>query len=180
MKRLKRNQENNQVWHRLILYGVLGLYIIILLILLFGKASSMRTINLVPFHTIADYLSHDKPLGISNVIGNVVLFIPMGVYLALFRPNKKQMGSLLYILLASAAIEVTQYILQVGAADIDDVILNGIGGLLGIALYQFLKRIFKQKVRHAVEIISLITGILFLIVAVGLWTGIFDVYIRIL
>ena len=180
MERLQRNQENNRVWHRLILFGVLGLYIIILLVLLFGKASSTSTINLVPFHTIADYLSHDKPLGISNVIGNVFLFIPMGVYLALFRPNKKWMGSLLYILLTSVAAEVAQYALQVGAADIDDVILNGIGGLLGIVLYQVLKRIFKQKVIHAVEIISLVAGILFLFVAVSLWTGIFGVYIRIL
>ena len=59
------------------------------------------------------------------------------------------------------AIEVLQYIFKCGASDIDDLILNTIGGLLGIFIYLLLKSISKSKeqVHIAVSILSIIVGV---------------------
>jgi len=57
-------------------------------------------------------------------------------------------------------VEIIQYIFKVGATDIDDVILNGIGGLIGIIIYKILELIFKGKTRRAIEIIAPVGGVM--------------------
>lgn len=174
------NVKRQYVWQEIILFTAFGLYIIILLVLLFGKASSTQSVNLIPFHTITDYFSNERPLGLSNVIGNVLLFIPMGVYLSLFTRSRKFWLTVLSIALISISAEVFQYSIHVGAADIDDVILNIMGGLVGIALYHGLHKVFGEKTRLAIGVTALGVGILFLLIVICLWTGIFGIRIRIL
>lgn len=174
------NVKSQHVWQEIVLFTAFGLYIIILLVLLFGKASSTQSVNLIPFHTITDYFSRERPLGLSNVIGNVLLFIPLGVFLSLFTRSKKLWLTVLSIALISASAEVLQYSIHIGAADIDDVILNIMGGLVGIALYHGLHKAFKEKTRWAIGLISLGVGILFLFIVICLWTGVFGIRIRII
>ena len=60
----------------------------------------IRSVNVIPFHTIYSYLVgglNVPPIVIlSNIIGNIVLFIPMGIYLQLLKKNKKIWISTLY------------------------------------------------------------------------------------
>lgn len=91
--------------------------------------------NLVPFAMIA----HDWHAGgrsfVVNLVGNVVAFIPVGVLLPLAR---KRGASLLLIAAScaglSAAIEVAQFATGRRVGDVDDVLLNTAGGLLGYAI----------------------------------------------
>lgn len=159
MKKLKIIANN------LLFFGVMFLYLMILLFLLirFDHSGSMRSVNLIPFHSIYDYVFSDNQMlnafAFSNVLGNIVLFIPLGVYLTYFVPNKNILLNTAIIAGLSVLVEVIQYIFAVGVTDIDDVILNTIGGLLGVLLYRLILFLFKEKTKFAIEIFAPIGGV---------------------
>ena len=173
--------ESKKIKHNhTVLMIVLGVYILILFAYLFLKASSFQSVSLIPFHTITEYLSNGGFLSFINVLGNIVLFIPLGIYLIFFNHNKGIYINTLWVVLISVAVEILQYVFKVGATDIDDIILNGLGGFLGIMIYKILHKIFKDKVGYAIELASLIVGITFLILNICLSSGVFGIKIRIL
>jgi glycopeptide antibiotics resistance protein len=92
------------------------------------------------------------------VVGNIVIFIPLGTYLSLFKNDKRVITNLLFIFIVSLSIEFIQGLLGIGASDIDDIILNCLGGLVGILGYKFLLIILpdEKKVRTAITILSAI------------------------
>ncbi|MFT8316023.1 MAG: VanZ family protein [Clostridium sp.] len=155
------------------LYGVFICYILFLIkLLLLSRVSLLdlfnsqrtldRSINLIPFHSIKEYIFTNsatiKKFAFSNVVGNIVIFIPLGAYLSLFKNNKRVITNLLFIFIVSLFIEIIQGLLGIGASDIDDIILNCLGGLVGILGYKFLLFILRdeKKVRVAITILSAI------------------------
>jgi glycopeptide antibiotics resistance protein len=85
----------------------------------------------------------DHPASIA-LIANIILFVPMGflVPFVLRRPSfLKTMGISLGIIVA---IEITQYVTNLGATDIDDVILNMIGCLIGFMVYVVSIELYKK------------------------------------
>jgi hypothetical protein len=117
----------------------LGLYTLSLLVLLFFRPSnqSYGTYNLIPFSTIYFFLSGKVNLLISfyNLIANVVLFIPYGIFL-MIKGCKSSKSEYIYLPLVSiTVVECLQYITRRGSLDIDDLILNLIGVFLGYLLY---------------------------------------------
>ncbi|MDP4147720.1 MAG: VanZ family protein, partial [Bacillota bacterium] len=126
-----------------ILYGVFICYIILLIkILILSRLSHMehRSINLIPFHSIMEYISgrsdNLKAFAFGNVVGNIAIFIPLGTYLSLFKKDKRVITNLLFIFIVSLSVEIIQGLLSIGASDIDDIILNCLGGLIGILGYK--------------------------------------------
>lgn len=152
----------NKVLHNLLLYSVLGVYVLILLAFLFLKRTSFQSINLIPFRTILDYLNGDmiaRAFAPSNLIGNIVLFLPLGVYITLLNPNKKISVNTCLIALISVIVEIAQYMFKVGVTDIDDVILNTVGGLIGILIFKVIYIFLKDKTRIAIEILAPVAGV---------------------
>ncbi|WP_343248330.1 VanZ family protein [Diplocloster hominis] len=151
--------------HNFVLYSVFLFYIFVLCVLLFRTIHPARSLNLVPFRSIINYLSGRDQImhtfALSNVLGNIVLFIPLGIYLTLFHRDKRIFKNLLWIVIISLTVEIIQYTFRLGIGDIDDIILNSLGGFLGIAAYRMLLLIFKDtgKVRRIIEIIAPIGGI---------------------
>lgn len=76
-----------------------------------------------------------------NLMGNILIFIPLGFLYPLCR--KKNVGffeALLVILGSSCMIELIQFLfLTSRRADVDDVILNLIGGIIGYLIYKWIK-----------------------------------------
>lgn len=155
------------------LYGVFICYILFLIKLLFlsrvsplamfnSQRTVERSINLIPFYSIKEYIFSNsttiKKFAFSNVVGNIAIFIPLGTYLSLFKNNKKVITNLLFIFIVSLSIEIIQGLLGIGASDIDDIILNCLGGLIGILGYKFLLLILRneKKVHVAITILSAI------------------------
>lgn len=90
--------------------------------------------NLVPFKEIMRYKIGSR-LFIKNVIGNIVLFIPYGIFASSYTKLDKPWHALCLVFFASVTVEITQ--LLIGRVfDIDDIILNCIGGLLGYGIYK--------------------------------------------
>jgi len=121
-----------------------------------------KSINLIPFYSIKEYIFSSsatiKKFAFGNVFGNIVIFIPLGTYLSLFKNNKRVITNLLFIFIVSLSIEIIQGLLGIGASDIDDIILNCLGGLVGILGYKFLLFILRdeKKVCVAITILSAI------------------------
>lgn len=127
------------------------LYSACLLVLLFDRPEhhGMRSYNLIPFRTIRFYFtSRINPLvSFYNLVANIALFVPYG-YLLMVLINKKRVWFLSSIpVISIALIEVLQFVTRRGQLDIDDLILNVLGFVIGYVLYPFLKRylLFKGK-----------------------------------
>ncbi|TYP79343.1 VanZ family protein [Paenibacillus methanolicus] len=158
---------------RIFLYGVFIGYIILLIKVFFlsrvsiselfdSQRTIVRSINLIPFYSISEFLSGSsenlRRFASANVVGNIMIFIPLGGYLSLFKNKARAVINLRIIVLASLIVEIIQGILGIGAADIDDLILNGLGGWLGILGYQTLRFIVRdeKKVHTAITVLSAI------------------------
>ena len=87
-------------------------------------------VKLVPF-VAAGGAGASAPV---EVVANLVLFIPLGIYLGLLAPRWPWWVAAVTIAGASVALEVTQYVLAVGRSDTTDVIVNTVGGLVGLGL----------------------------------------------
>lgn len=92
-------------------------------------------VNLVPIRNNWRDLKYITEIGrfnyLSNIFGNILLFLPLPVILKMFLKVYKFSTVLLISMLLSIAIESLQFIFKVGVADIDDVILNSIGACVG-------------------------------------------------
>ncbi|WP_368489740.1 VanZ family protein [Clostridium sp. BJN0013] len=114
-------------------YILWGCYFCILMFIFFIRMVGMTGINLNPLDIIKN-ISAD-PLFIFTVIMNIFIFIPLGY---LFR-KKTFTFSLVSAFVISLCIEIIQYILKVGIFDIDDIIFNIIGFMIGCRLIKFEK-----------------------------------------
>ncbi|WP_144513257.1 VanZ family protein [Bacillus sp. FJAT-22090] len=93
-----------------------------------------RTINLYVHSIVHGTLNITIPL--KNLGGNLILFLPMGIYLPLY--IKKLNKIRLYVITMTVLllfIEVTQVVSRRGSFDIDDLILNMLGALIGFAIW---------------------------------------------
>lgn len=119
------------------------LYTLSLLILLFLRPNEQQydTINLLPFATISLFLSGEVNWLISfyNLAANIGLFIPFGV--ALSWRKKKRVSLLLVPVVAISTIELLQFITKRGSLDIDDLLLNTLGFMIGYWLTPFFKKV---------------------------------------
>lgn len=95
--------------------------------------------NLQPLHTIMLYFNlilHDfglflRIVALVNLLGNVLIFVPMGHFLAGRHPLWR---GLLIGILVLLLIELTQWLTLTGSLDIDDILLNLTGIVVGYAL----------------------------------------------
>ena len=132
-------------------------YCLFMLWLLFGQRMGMEVtadVNLKPFRTIRNYvyvLFRTKDVGllwhiIVNLVGNVVMFIPLGFLLAEnFARLRKFYQTMLFCVLVIVGIEIAQLLTGLGSLDVDDLILNLLGAALGYGFWFFWKQVGKKK-----------------------------------
>lgn len=110
------------------------IYILLLFQLLTSTEINQTSgINYVPFTEILRY-EIGSPLFIYNVLGNILVFIPFGYFISYYIKAKKITPLFVVTLVTSACIELVQ--LKIGRSlDVDDIILNVLGGLIGYLLY---------------------------------------------
>ncbi len=110
--------------------------------------------NLIPFKSIVQSFSESfaehTPYGLVSVFGNFAMLMPLGVFFHYYIKDYKM--RFIGIVLFSACIELVQFIigLLIGynyrCVDIDDVILNSLGGIIALLLFEgLLKQVKKRK-----------------------------------
>lgn len=75
---------------------------------------------------------------------NVLAFVPLGWFLRKVT-HFKWFSALSVIFLITLIFETLQYIFAIGASDINDILMNSLGGGIGLILFQLLKDKSKQK-----------------------------------
>ena len=105
--------------------------------------------NFTPFKEIArgiDSLSISNPFSSTNLIGNVLAFIPLGIFIPKFFRSGEALfiKVFLFSLALSLCFEVTQLLLFMGTFDVDDLILNTLGGIVGYIAF----RIHNSSVKY--------------------------------
>lgn len=117
----------------------------------FFTRSSEHYVNLVPFKTIKEFfvtMRDDNNLrSFGNLVGNAILFAPMGLLLPLF--SKKFHNIFIFtftMCVMVGGVEIMQHYLNTGTADIDDIILNVAGALVVFLVFKFIFFMVKDKI----------------------------------
>ena len=126
---------------------LISLSFIIYIMLLFSLVTTSDfesfSNNFIPFREIFRYKLTSK-LFYRNVIGNIVLFIPFGYFVSYYiKVNKKWYIAVFTTLITSLTIELIQ--MGIGRSfDVDDILLNLVGGLIGYLCYYVGEKIFQK------------------------------------
>lgn len=129
---------------------------VLLIYLLFFAESMGRTqdkgyqYNLVPFQEIKRYVRHWDVLGWRiagmNLFGNVLAFMPFGFFMPKLAEKKKNVFFIiLYSFELSLLVEVLQIAFKLGSFDVDDIILNTLGGFIGYIIFMIGKAWCKRN-----------------------------------
>ncbi|MBS2773164.1 VanZ family protein [Anoxybacillus rupiensis] len=119
------------------------IYLVFLVSILFFKDGVYhRQYNFIPLSDLFKHQNVNNNIFIINIISNIFMFIPLGIVALLFIKNKL-FNYLQVFLYTSLFIELIQFIFKRGIFDIDDIILNTIGGFIGVYLTQ--KFLLKTK-----------------------------------
>lgn len=110
-------------------------------------AAGLRSANFTLFKTIRMYVDYSYMLNsFENLVGNVVIFVPFGFLLPMVhRRGRNFFIMLLHALLFVLGIEIFQLFSGFGAFDVDDILLNCMGAVLGYLVYAFCEGIKKHK-----------------------------------
>ena len=106
--------------------------------------------NLVLFREIKRFLTYRDVLGTAavliNIWGNVAMGIPLGFAVPLLFPSVRRADrTIILCFLASLLAETCQLILRVGCFDVDDLLLNTIGGVIGYLLFVWFLHHWRKK-----------------------------------
>ena len=146
-----------------------GLYVLFVTFILFfsrvGIFDQPLAINIDPFSSIiVDITQLATPLwriALNHLLINLFLFTPMGWYLPILTPGRSKVQYLAAIILMGLLAEVVQAVFRLGVADIDDLILYLLGGLLGLMIHSALLVWLKepQRVKLFTAIFSSVIGL---------------------
>ena len=142
------------------LRGAFVVYAAIMLWLLFGQryeggfgwedmSQLLDRVNLKPLHTIKSFLwvlMNDRSLtamrhAFVNLAGNVVMFVPLGFFFAvLFRRLRNFGWMLLCTVVLICLVELVQLFTLLGSCDVDDLLLNVIGAIIGWCIGMLIRK----------------------------------------
>ncbi|MED3800373.1 VanZ family protein [Lysinibacillus xylanilyticus] len=108
---------------------------------LFDYSDWRLTTNFIPFDTVLRYINYSQYFNLDiiiiNLLGNLLIFTPMGFLLPLLSKKFRKARTVIFVgFVSSLAVETIQFIFTVGSADIDDLILNTLGAWLGYLAYK--------------------------------------------
>jgi len=143
--------DRKRIW-----FVVFAIYCIAMAYLLFGREEApvgipytdqlRLRLNLIPFRTLRYQwkllFQAERPWlirhSLVNLSGNLLLFLPLGIFLPkLWKPLENFRRLLLTTAGIIAVVELIQVLTLLGRCDIDDLLLNLIGTVMGYGIYQW-------------------------------------------
>ena len=132
--------------HKAVMKLLFIIYMCVLVYVVFFAEAMGRTpqdgyvYNLTPLKEIKRFMKYiwdNDALGRAarlNIFGNIIAFIPFGIYLPYTSESKLGfISTFLYTFSLSLTIELVQLITKVGSCDVDDIILNALGGVIAVS-----------------------------------------------
>ena len=156
-------------------FMLLSICYIFLLFQLLTKVemNSSSGFNIIPFQEIFRYDVGSR-LFIFNVVGNIMAFVLFGLIISFYIKPKNVLPPFIISLLVSATVEFVQ--LNIGRSfDVDDIILNVTGGIIGFLLYiglsaiqKHLPKIFqKDGIYNTISLLIIIIMLFYLLSVMG-------------
>ena len=143
--------------HKAVMKLLFNIYMCVLVYVVFFAEAMGRTpqdgyvYNLTPLKEIKRFMKYiwdNDALGRVarlNIFGNIIAFIPFGIYLPYTSESKLGfISTFLYTFSLSLTIELVQLITKVGSCDVDDIILNALGGVIGYILWYIYTKLRKK------------------------------------
>lgn len=141
-------KQSTKKWVRRAGVVLFVIYVLLLIYFLFfseeyGRVAELDReyqYNLIPFVEIRRFWIYREQLGVfavfTNLIGNVVGFVPFGLLLPVIFRNFRQCSRIVLSGFAlSLTVETIQLITKVGSFDVDDLMLNTLGAFLGYFIF---------------------------------------------
>lgn len=134
----------------LFVFYIVFVFYFLLVSEIYGRTGEMKDYhyNLVLFREIMRFWNYREQLGIfsvfANLAGNILIFIPIGFFLPMASIHRKFAVMTFECFCISWIIEVTQLITKVGCYDVDDLLLNTLGGVFGYILFMISNRIRRK------------------------------------
>ncbi len=144
------NYNKHKKGYRAAAWLLFCIYLILMVYFLFfaeslGRTSNVRDYhyNLQPFKEIHRFIKYYKIIGIGavfmNLAGNILAFVPFGLFFPLLsRRNRSFLKVTLISFEVSLLVEVIQLVTRVGSCDVDDIILNTLGGMIGYLCFKIM------------------------------------------
>jgi glycopeptide antibiotics resistance protein len=154
---------------RILLIAYLLVLVWVLLFKLGVQFSYMdeRRVNLVPFRQV---LTGQGRLDLAETLLNILIFVPLGLYVAILFRRWTLGARIILVLIASVLLEGLQFVARIGAFDATDLVNNWVGGLFGLFLFMAMEKILgsSERAQKIVNILAtlatvLVVGLLFLI-----------------
>lgn len=118
---------------------------------IFIGSSISRNLNFEPFKTILQQLGDLRQGNMQfspllNLLVNLIIFAPMPIFIKLSNRKIGSIAAVFITFLSIVLVETIQYFTG-RAADIDDVILNTVGAIIAVLIFDFIvkKRLFKKR-----------------------------------
>ncbi len=148
------------------------MYILLLYYLLLSTENAASGINFIPFKEMTRYSIGSKAF-FYNVVGNIVLFMPFGYFVSDYLKAKRVPHILLVSIIISLTAELIQF--KIGRAfDVDDIILNVIGAILGfmcyisvLAIKEHLPRVLQNNVFY--NLLALLVIVIMILLFGSIW-----------
>ena len=165
---LIKNREHFTLYQELLTLSFIIYILCLFQIVTFQDTVSWSSNNFIPFREIFRYHIGSR-LFLKNVLGNVLLFMPFGFFSSYYLKFKKPWVILGLTLVTSFSIEVIQ--MSIGRVfDVDDILLNIVGGYFGYLIYSVISRIgdrapdfFKNEIFLDAISIVILVGVIALI-----------------
>ena len=121
----------------------------------FAGLPHLRNINLIPF---AESVIVNVHLDTTEIFQNLAAFVPFGVLIHALWDRKPLVGQILPILLSSLLFETVQYLLAIGASDMTDLLMNTLGGILGIGIAALMAKLFPDRWKLLINAVCILCG----------------------
>jgi glycopeptide antibiotics resistance protein len=153
----------------------IGYIVFVCELTIIGRGSShFLQMNLQPFSGYIDAWKKYSLRDLQNCIFNILMFVPLGVFLPLLFPKFKLFKWLfLVVVSATLSIETYQTLTGAGIFELDDLINNSIGGIIGYQLYRLMASIVQHK---KVKIKSLLGNLAIPLIMGLIFVGMMIVY----
>lgn len=148
--RKQQSDRKKQMHHlkKLLLWAIfIGYTVFVFELTIIGRGTSHHLqMNLHPFSGYIEAWKKYSLRDLQNCIFNILMFVPLGMMLPLI--NSKFKGFkwiLLVVISATVSIETYQTLTGAGIFEVDDIINNSIGGIIGYQLYRLVSSITHNK-----------------------------------
>lgn len=103
------------------------------------EAAEEYRYNLELFREIRRFLTYREELGsftvFANLCGNILIFVPYGFFISMASRTRGFFKTLFCSMGLSLCVEAVQLITRVGSFDVDDILLNTVGGVIGYIIF---------------------------------------------